>query len=99
MSRLATRTTRRGVVRYAGLISLLLCLLAPGAAAAAELPASDFERSTTQDLGNKRYIAPGDRAYVVGADVDYRLVQTARGQEVLVEVSGSGRHELEVTIE
>jgi glycogen debranching enzyme len=49
-------------------LTVLIGLLIPALASAAPVPISGPVRSTTARLAEKRYVAAGDRAYVIGAE-------------------------------
>jgi glycogen debranching enzyme len=66
MSACGTRSTRSRTFG-AGLGALCVCM-ALAASASAGVPTAGFERSSGDDLALKRYVAAGDRAYVIGSE-------------------------------
>jgi hypothetical protein len=56
----------RRVPAFVGVALLSIALLVAGAPVAA-VPESSPERSTREDLADRRWVAAGDRAYVIGA--------------------------------
>ncbi|MGH2752174.1 MAG: glycogen debranching protein [Actinomycetota bacterium] len=62
--------TIAGQLRASAFIAVALLLVSPplSATRASAVPTADPERSTRADLADKRWVAAGDRAYVIGAE-------------------------------